>query len=91
MRAEIAAGRPAIVWVIGSGNALVPGSYYPLYYQAKDGNTTVVSPYEHTVLLIGYTPNEAVILDGSSIWYRPLDQFLDSWGVLRNMAVLAVP
>ncbi|MGE5223169.1 MAG: C39 family peptidase, partial [Omnitrophica WOR_2 bacterium] len=88
LRAEIAAGRPAIVWVIGDSSGYMPGAFYPFYYTASNEHTSVVSPYEHTVNLIAYTPQSVTILDGSKIYTRSLDQFLISWSVLRNMAVL---
>ena len=88
LRAEVAAGRPVEVWVIGSSNGILPGRYYPVYYQATGGHISVVSPFEHTAILIGYTPDRVTLLDGGTIYTRTLSQFLDSWSVLRNMAVL---
>jgi subtilisin-like proprotein convertase family protein len=85
VRAEIAAGRPVEVWIVGAAN-LVSGAY-PVFYNAQDGHISVVSRYEHTVLVIGYTPSEVILLNGGNIIFRPLDTFLDSWSILRNMAV----
>jgi subtilisin-like proprotein convertase family protein/uncharacterized protein YvpB len=89
LRAEIAAGRPVEVWVIGASYGA--GNGRPLYYRAQDSSHTVVSPYEHTVLAIGYTQNSVTLLDGASVYTRSLTQFLDSWSVLRNMAVTVRP
>ena len=89
VRAEIAAGRPVEVWIVGAAN-LVSGAY-PVYYSSRDGHLSVVSRYEHTVLVIGYTPSEVVLLNGGSVITRPLDTFLDSWSVLRNMAITTQP
>jgi subtilisin-like proprotein convertase family protein len=87
LRAEIAAGRPVMVWItrdVGSGA--------PEYYiSSSDQHITTVARYEHTVIVTGYTPNSVTILDGSKIYSRSLDQFLDSWSSLRNMAILARP
>jgi subtilisin-like proprotein convertase family protein/uncharacterized protein YvpB len=91
VRSEVAAGRPVIVWVIGSSNGVLPGRFYPVYYTSSAGNTTVVSPYQHTAIVIGYTETQVTLLDGNKIYNRTLTQFLDSWSVLRNMAVMAVP
>lgn len=91
VRAEIANQRPVIVWVIGSSNGVLPGQFYPAYYTSSAGNTSVVSPYEHTAIVIGYSEDQVTLLDGAKIYTRSLTQFLDSWSVLRNMAVLAVP
>jgi subtilisin-like proprotein convertase family protein/uncharacterized protein YvpB len=89
LRAEVAAGRPVEVWIVGAANLVY--SAYPVFYTARDGHTSVVSRYEHTVLLIGYTPSEVVLLNGGSVIYRPLDTFLDSWSIMRNMAVTTQP
>jgi subtilisin-like proprotein convertase family protein len=89
VRAEVAAGRPVEAWIVGSANLV--NSAYPIFYTAQDGHTSVVSRYEHTVLVIGYSPGEVVLLNGGSVIYRPLDTFLDSWSIMRNMAVTTQP
>ena len=86
LRAEIASGRPAIVWIIGRINYGLPRFYTP-----SDGQTTVVARFEHTVIVIGYTETTVTVLNGEAIETYSLDQFLDSWSVLRNMAILARP
>jgi hypothetical protein len=83
LQAEIAAGRPAIVWVVGhveDGESQV--------YTAADGRRTVVAPFEHTVIVVGYTADTVTVVDGSNVREHALDQFLRSWEVLRNMAVV---
>ncbi len=85
LRAEIAAGRPAIVWIIG---AIWAGA--PQIYVAADGATTTVAPFEHTMILTGYTPTTVTLVDaadGRTLVVRHAD-FLASWSVLGNMAVL---
>jgi subtilisin-like proprotein convertase family protein/uncharacterized protein YvpB len=91
LRAEIASGNPVIVWIIGGANySLVNGT--PHYYTAAStGDTTIVAPWEHTVILVGYTTNSVNVLNGSRLLSFPLTQFLDSWSVLDFMAVLARP
>jgi uncharacterized protein YvpB len=82
LRAQVAAGKPVIVWVVGHverGKATE--------YTAADGRTTIVARYEHTVILIGYTAETVTILDGGKIYTRPLSTFLDSWAVLGDMAI----
>jgi subtilisin-like proprotein convertase family protein/uncharacterized protein YvpB len=89
LRAEIASGNPAIVWIIGgSSYNLVNGTPH-LYTAASTGDTTIVAPYEHTVILVGYTSSTVTVLNGSSFVTITLDQFLDSWSALNFMAVLA--
>ena len=92
LRAEIASGNPVIVWIIGGSTFnLVNGIPY-FYTPASTGNTTIVAPYEHTAILVGYSPTEVTVLNGSHLVdHIPLDQFLDSWSVLQFMAVLARP
>ncbi len=86
LKSEIAAGRPVIVWIIGTVyNGL------PSYYTALDGLFTVVAPQEHTMMVIGYTEDTVTLVDGYSIRTRSVNQFLDSWSVLGNMAVTASP
>jgi subtilisin-like proprotein convertase family protein/uncharacterized protein YvpB len=88
LKAEIAAGRPVIVWIIGS-NPLTRG--IPEYYQPLEGNTTVVARYEHTVVITGYTQDSVFYLNGGNIYEIGLKQFLESWSVLGNMAITMQP
>lgn len=83
LRAEIAAGRPVIVWIIyGLNNG------YAMQYTASDGQTIVVAPNEHTVIVIGYDETSITVLDGAWVYSRNVDQFMRSWEVLGNMAVI---
>ena len=86
LRSEIAAGRPVIAWIIGSVNNGVP-----VYYTASGGHITVVAPYEHTVIVTGYSETSVYYLNGSYIYSRSIEQFLDSWSVMGNMAVTSNP
>jgi len=86
LRSEIAAGRPVIVWIIGS---ITNG--IPVYYTPSDGLSTIVARYEHTVVVTGYTQNLVYYLNGDTIYSRSVSQFLDSWSALGNMAVTARP
>ncbi|HEC62480.1 MAG TPA: hypothetical protein ENI27_09565 [bacterium] len=86
LRAEISAGHPVIVWIVGS---VVNG--IPVYYTPSDGLSTVVARYEHTVIVTGYTKNSVSFLNGDTIYTRSLEQFLDSWSVMRNMAITSHP
>ncbi len=83
-RAEIAAGRPVIVWIIGQ---MWAGSARE--YTAADGQTTVVAAFEHTVILVGYSESTVTVVDTSSGWTLDytLDAFLTSWATLGRMAV----
>ena len=89
LRAEIASGNPAIVWIIGDNFRNIVNGTPHYYTAASTGNITVVAPHEHTVILVGYTPTSVTVLNGSRFFDVSIDQFLDSWSVLDFMAVLA--
>lgn len=84
LRTEIAAGRPVIVWVIGQ---MISGA--PIEYTASDGHTTTVAYFEHTMIVVGYGPEQVQVVDaytGLTQTYRR-ETFMASWGVLGRMAV----
>jgi subtilisin-like proprotein convertase family protein/uncharacterized protein YvpB len=87
LRAEIAAGKPVFVWVIG------PASYneIPVYYTSNDGHMTIVAHYEHVVMVKGYTQSSVTIQNGSSTHTLSIGQFLSSWSALQNMAITTQP
>ena len=83
---EIAAGRPVMVWVVGH---LWAGT--PVSYTAQDGQTTTVARYEHTMILVGYSPARVLVVDGEKTYAQTPATFLRSWSVLGNMAILWRP
>lgn len=89
VQAEIDAGRPVIVWVVGQVGYGTPASYTA----ASTGHTTTVAAYEHTVMVIGYGADTVTVLDGGTgtAYTRSRAQFMASWGVLGNMAVVWAP
>ena len=95
LRAEIAAGRPVIVWILGSQSTGYPYDYIvngiPEYYISSGGELSIVARYEHTVVLTGYTQDKVTYLNGGSIYQKDLKQFLESWSALGNMAVIYQP
>ncbi len=85
LRAEITADRPVIVWVIGQ---MWNGT--PVKYTASDGEQTTVASYEHTMIVVGYTPKFVMAIDaatGREGTYS-LSTFQTSWKVLGRMAVI---
>ena len=86
LKAEIAAGRPVIVWVIGrvwSGTSQI--------YTANDGSEVTVAAYEHSMIAYGYDLGAVYLIDagsGSRAAYS-YDNFRTSWRVLGNLAVTA--
>jgi uncharacterized protein YvpB len=84
VQAEIDAGRPVIAWVVNQVGYGTPVEYTA----ASDSHTTTVAAFEHTVMVIGYSGDTVTILDGGMAYTRSLAQFMASWGVLGDMAVL---
>lgn len=82
---EIAAGRPVIVWVIGS---IWAGT--PRQIETEDGQSVTVANNEHTMILIGYSETQVQLVDALTGYTmtHSLDNFLTSWAVLGNMAVV---
>jgi len=85
IRAEVAEGRPVIVWVIGS---VYSGEHK--IYSSQDGQDVRVAAFEHTMILIGYDKDSVHLVDaftGLTVTHS-LENFLESWSVLNNMAVV---
>lgn len=83
IRRELAEGQPVIVWVIGN-----VWQGYGNFYTASDGETMIVAPYEHTVIVIGYTESEVTVVDGGMVYYTSLERFNNSWGILGYMGII---
>jgi uncharacterized protein YvpB len=83
LRSEISQGRPVIVWVVGR-----VGEGTPIPYTSSSGRGTTVTRFEHTVILTAYTKTEVTVLDGYWVYTRSVRDFLTSWSVLGNMAVV---
>jgi len=86
LRAEIAAGRPVITWIVGS---VVNG--IPEYYLPPDDELTIVARYEHTVIVTGYSSDSVTYLNGANSHTKSKEEFLQSWSALGNMAITAEP
>lgn len=83
LKAEIAAGRPLIVWVV---DHLTAGT--PQAYTSHSGRQVTVAAYEHTVIATGYSPEVIYVLDGGWLYARAWQHFENSWAVLGNMAIV---
>ena len=83
LKAEIAAGRPVMIWVVGH-----VGLGTPVPYTDSEGDESIVAKFEHTVIVFGYTKNKLLILDGAKTYTRYTKEFMKSWGVLENQAVI---
>lgn len=86
LQAEIAAKRPVMVWIVGSVENGIP-----VYYTPSDWLPTIVARYEHTVIVTAYTATTVSYLNGDTIYTKSVEQFLDSWSALGNMAITASP
>lgn len=82
LQLQIANEKPVVTWVIYQ-----LGYSDPVTYTSQDGVSTIVAPYEHTVVVVGYQPGYVILFDGAQKYSVPLDQFLTSWQVLGNMAI----
>lgn len=83
LRRQVAAGNPVIVWVIGNTWYGSPQSYSP-----ADGSTVTVARFEHTAVVIGYDEYGITLVDGSLVYWRSNSDFLASWAVLGNQAII---
>ncbi len=81
VQAEVSAGRPVIVWVVGH---VEPGTGVQIKIHEQ---TRTVARFEHTVMVIGYDPQYIMILDNGQVYLRLIDVFNQSWGALDNMAI----
>jgi uncharacterized protein YvpB len=91
LRAEIAAGRPVIVWIIGGYNYNLVNGVPQYYTPLSTHQTTIVAAYEHTVVVVGYDDTYVTVLNGFRFVDIPVNQFLDSWSVLQFRAVTSSP
>lgn len=82
LQAELAAGRPVMIWAIYD-----LGYSTPVEYTSSDGETTIVARFEHTFIVIGYGDGYITVLDNERIYSVSTEQFLTSWGVLGNMGI----
>lgn len=53
------------------------------------GETLIVAPFEHTVIVTGYGPNGVTVVDNAMRYTVSAERFLASWGMLGNMAVVS--
>lgn len=83
LKFEIAAGKPVMIWVVGH-----VGRGSPVKYTDSEGDISIVAKFEHTVIVIGYTENKITVLDGAKTYTRYNKEFLRSWGVLENQAIV---
>jgi uncharacterized protein YvpB len=86
IKREITAGRPVIVWVVGHVEKSQATTY-----TALNGQKVTVAPKEHTVMVVGFTPDTITVLDGKLLYGKANAHFLNSWNVLGNMGIVFRP
>jgi LysM repeat protein/uncharacterized protein YvpB len=85
LQTQIASGRPVIVWYLyGFGTSAAVDR------TSSDGAVFRAAPFEHTGIVIGYDPASYTVLDAFTGFPQRVDrtQFLNSWAILGNMAVV---
>lgn len=83
VKQNLSENKPIIAWVIGNMEFSEPVEYVD-----TKGRVAIVAPYEHVVILTGYTPTHLRYMNNGKFYDTPIDVFLTSWGVLGNMAVI---
>jgi uncharacterized protein YvpB len=94
LKAEIASGHPVYVWIVGSAvDVYGKGLSYPAYYMGNNGQHSLVTPYEHVVIVAGYNEDTdmVTIKNEGQTYFRSFEKFLRSWSMMGNMAVLSHP
>ena len=79
---QLAQDHPVIAWVIGN---MVGGT--AVEYTDEEGDTTLVAPYEHVVILTGYDADNIRYVTNGKYYDIPYEYFERSWDVLGDMAV----
>jgi uncharacterized protein YvpB len=83
LKAEIAANRPVIVWVVGHVNRGTP-----VPYTSSTGEEITVAKFEHTVIVVAYGEHKITVVDGARMYSIYEGEFMKSWDVLENQAVI---
>jgi len=94
LKSEIANGHPVYVWIVGSTvDVYGQGLSFPAYYMANNGKHSLVSPYEHVVIVVGYNEDTdtVTIKNEGQTYTRSFEKFLRSWSMMGNMAVISHP
>jgi len=84
LRAELAAGRPVIIWATYRMLRPEIGSW-----TSADGSVSLVVQWEHTFIAVGYDAGGVSLIDAydAHTYYYPVEQFVPAWMQLNEMAV----
>jgi uncharacterized protein YvpB len=83
VKRKLAESKPILVWVIGNMEGGIPATFTD-----SQGRSTIVAAYEHVVILTGYAKDTIRYMTNGRFYDTPTSVFLNSWGVLGNMAVI---
>jgi uncharacterized protein YvpB len=88
LKANIAAGNPAVVW-------LTVGKYEdrPEYYEVYDGQRFKLVPYEHSVVAYGYDDEGIYLMDvgDGGYYHTEWSSFIRRWGYFDGMTLIIRP
>ena len=84
LRAELAAGRPVVIWA--TYRMLRPEM---ASWVAADGAVSVIVQWEHTFIAVGYDEEGVYLIDAydAQTYHYPNEQFVSAWMQLNEMAV----
>jgi uncharacterized protein YvpB len=84
LQAEIAAGRPVIVWA--TSNMKLPGVQE---WTSSDGETSLVVQWQHTFIAVGYDETGITLIDAydAGTKHFSYDAFDAAWAQLERLAV----
>jgi uncharacterized protein YvpB len=83
IRAEIAAGRPVIVWIVN-----LPFDIDAQMYTASNGNTVPVARFQHTWIVTGYNMGTFTVIDSVWTYNVKVSTLQERWEVLGSQAVV---
>lgn len=83
IRAEVAAGRPVIVWIVN-----LPFDIDAREYTASNGNTVPVARFQHTWIVTGYNMGSFTVVDSEWTYNVKVSTFQERWEVLGSQAVV---
>lgn len=83
IKQKLSEDKPIIAWIIGNLEYSKPVEYVD-----QAGNTVIVAPYEHVVILTGYNAESVRYMNNGKFFDAPTEVFLTSFGVLGNMVVI---
>lgn len=84
LQAELAAGRPVIVWA--TYRMLRPEL---ASWVSADGSVSIIVQWEHTFIAVGYDEEGVYLIDAydANTYHYPYDQFISAWMQLNQLAV----